>query len=106
MVGHIILTVDGTISGTTLATLFGLYGEVSANEEAIVHQLFVQRAVSPAELHNRGQKLALFFCFFFTRLSYISICSLGRDVKLAGRWSKMPPAARLTRHTHRINGVG
>lgn len=39
MVGHMILIVDGTVSNAKLATLFGLYGEVSANEEAIVHQL-------------------------------------------------------------------
>lgn len=39
MVGHMILIVDRTVSNATLATLFGLYGEVSANEEAIVHQL-------------------------------------------------------------------
>lgn len=29
------------VSSATLATLFGLYGEVSANEEAIVHQLIL-----------------------------------------------------------------
>lgn len=39
MLGHIIVVVDGAISGTALATLFGLYGGVAANEEAIVHQL-------------------------------------------------------------------
>lgn len=67
-----ILTVSGvvSVSSATLAVLFGLHGEVSANEEAIamLHQLdidsFVQRDKAPAGqytwLNSCGQNLNFF----------------------------------------------
>ena len=99
------LTVAGVVSSATLAVLFGLHGEVSANEEAIamLHQLILLCNVTK---HRQDSTLTeqpwtqtcIFFLFLWGGvLNYISVAPHRCDVKL---WlnvgQEMPPAAACT----------
>lgn len=82
------------VSSAKLATLFGLYGEVSANEEAIVHQLILLCNVTK----HRQESTALV-------KNLLCLCASLRIDVMSKLWldvgkKKMPLAARLTRHTH------
>lgn len=101
-VACLMLTVAGVVSSATLAVLFGLHGEVSANEEAIamLHQLILLCNVTK---HRQDSTLteqlwAQTCIFFFGGVSnYISVAPHRCDVKL---WlnvgQEMPPAAART----------
>lgn len=89
-----LLAVGVSTSSVKLATVFGLYGQVCANEEAIVPSTdsFVRRDKAPTGLGSCGQEVAM-FVLASPRRSAPAVC-----------WSENAPGSSHKTLTLRING--